>query len=236
MSKLYLLPAPLGDESTQRVIPSFNISVLAEIEYIIAENEKTARKWMKQMLALNPEVKKVLQDFEYAEVNQHTRPDDLLHIATPLLKGKVTGFMSEAGCPGIADPGSEIVRICHSKNIEVIPLVGPSSILLALMASGMNGQEFCFHGYLPRERNDRIKRLREIEKNARHKTHILIETPYRNNAVLDDIIEFLHPDTRICIASNITLHNQRINTRTVLEWKKHKPNLDKIPVVFLISQ
>ena len=234
--KFYLLPAPLGDESVHKVIPAYNISILNEVEYIVAENEKTARKWLKQMLAMNTEIKKTLQDYEYAEVNEHTKPEDLHYVLKPLLEGKITAYMSEAGCPGIADPGSEIVRVCHSRNIEVIPLVGPSSILLALMASGFSGQDFCFHGYLPRERNDRVRRLRELEKNARHRTHIFIETPYRNNAVLQDMLEFLHPETKICIASNITLSSQRINTKPVGEWKKQQLNLDKIPVVFLMSQ
>jgi 16S rRNA (cytidine1402-2'-O)-methyltransferase len=134
-AKFYLVPVPLGEESAEKVIPSYNASVFNEIEYVIAENAKTARKWMKQM-----GVQKPLQEFEYAEVNEHTKGSDLFDILQPLIDGKTTAYMSEAGCPAIADPGSEIVRICHSKKIEVIPLVGPSSILLALMGSGFSGQ------------------------------------------------------------------------------------------------
>jgi 16S rRNA (cytidine1402-2'-O)-methyltransferase len=143
--KLYMFPVPLGEESATKVIPHYNVSVLSEVEFVIAEDAKTARKWMKQMGCEKP-----LQDFDYEEVNNHTRGEDLNEILKPLFAGKITAFMSEAGCPGIADPGSEIVRICHNRNIEVIPLVGPSSILLALMGSGFSGQNFCFNGYLPR--------------------------------------------------------------------------------------
>ncbi len=231
-SKLYLFPVPLGDDMIIKTIPDGNIELLNEVEYIVAENAKTARKWLKQLRCQKP-----LQDFEYAELNEHSRVEDLNSVFQPLLNGKITAYLSEAGCPGIADPGSSLVSICHSKGIPVIPLTGPSSILLALMGSGLNGQQFCFHGYLPRDKNDRIKRLRELEKNSSrfHQTQIFIETPYRNNALLDDMLQQLSPETKLCIASNITLVNQKIFTRSVSEWRKKVPSLDKIPVVFLIG-
>lgn len=231
-SKLYLFPVPLGDDMLIKTIPDGNIDLLNEVEYIVAENAKTARKWLKQLRCQKP-----LQDFEYAELNEHSRVEDLNAVVQPLLNGKITAYLSEAGCPAIADPGSSLVSICHSKGIPVIPLTGPSSILLALMASGLNGQQFCFHGYLPRDKNERIKRLRELEKNSSrfHQTQIFIETPYRNNALLEDLLQQLSLETKLCIASNLTLVNQKIFTRSVSEWRKKVPSLDKIPVVFLLG-
>ena len=231
-SKLYLFPVPLGDDTPVKTIPEGNVELLNEVEYIVAENAKTARKWLKQLRC-----QKALQDFEYAELNEHTGIEELNAIAQPLLQGKITAYLSEAGCPGIADPGSTLVSICHAKGIPVIPLTGPSSILLALMGSGLNGQQFCFHGYLPRDKSERSKRLRELEKNTSrfHQTQIFIETPYRNNALLDDILQQLSPETKLCIASNVTLTNQKITTRKIAEWRKKIPSLDKIPVVFLMG-
>ena len=232
-AKLYLFPVPLGDENPRSSVPTNNVSVLNEVEYIVAENSKTARKWMKLLGCEKP-----LQDFEYAELNEHTRDNELIEIAQPLLDGKITAYLSEAGCPAIADPGAILVEFCHSKNIPVIPLIGPSSILLALMGSGMNGQQFCFHGYLPREKSARIKSLRELESTAAKKkqTQIFIETPYRNNHLIEDILQNLHRETRLCIASNLSQPNQKIKTKSVEEWKKQVPNMDKIPAVFLLGK
>lgn len=231
-SILYLFPVPLGDENSKNVVPAFNIELLNEIEYVIAENAKTARKWMKLMGC-----GKNLQEYEYSELNEHTKESELLEIVKPLVDGKITAYLSEAGCPGIADPGSKLVSFCHTKGIKVVPLIGPSSILLALISSGLNGQSFAFNGYLPREKNDRIKKLREIEKSIsrQNQTQIFIETPYRNNAVLEDMLTQLHPDTKLCIASNLTLPSQKITTRSIAHWKKHPPSLDKIPAVFLLG-
>lgn len=231
-SKLYLFPVPLGDENPKQGIPVHNMEILNDVEYIIAEDAKTARKWIKQLGCT-----KALQEFEYAELNEHTRDADLAEVARPLLEGKVTAYLSEAGCPGIADPGSNLVSLCHVRGIPVIPLVGPSSILLALMGSGLNGQNFCFQGYLPREKTNRIKKLHELEKNILRakQTQIFIETPYRNNALMEDMLTQLHPDTKLCIASNLTLPSQKITTRSISHWKKHPPSLDKIPAVFLLG-
>ena len=231
-AKLYLFPVPLGEESAKQSVPPHNLDIVQEVEYIIAENAKTARKWLKLMGCTKP-----LQEFEYAEMNEHSRDKEFSEVVKPLVEGKTTAYLSEAGCPGIADPGAGLVSFCHAKGIQVIPLIGPSSILMALMGSGLNGQNFCFNGYLPREKNNRIKRLHELEKNISRngQTQIFIETPYRNNALLEDMLTQLHPDTKLCIASNLTLPSQKITTRTIAQWKKSPLSLEKIPAVFLLG-
>jgi 16S rRNA (cytidine1402-2'-O)-methyltransferase len=155
----------------------------------------------------------------------------------PAIEGKNVGIISEAGCPAVADPGAQLVKLAHEKNIKVFPLVGPSSIILALMASGMNGQNFCFHGYLPIEKNERIKKLKLLEENAKRnkQTQIFIETPYRNNQLFEDILKTCNPDTRLCIATDLTLSTEFIITKTISKWKQTKPELHKRPAVFLLE-
>ena len=169
-------------------------------------------------------------------LDEHTRPEDFANLLAPLLAGNDMGLLSEAGCPAIADPGAELVRIAHQKNIRVVPLVGPSSILLALMASGLNGQRFMFHGYLPVEPDKRLMRIVELEKEsiARDQTQIFIETPYRNQKLLEALVQACQASTSLCVASEITLASERIATRTVKEWKHLLPGINKKPAIFLL--
>lgn len=229
---LYLIPATLGDTAeTADVIPVKVNQLINTIDEYIVENEKSARHYLKKM-----GIKKPLQEIVLHPLNQHTEAKDISTYLTSLGQGKNMGIISEAGCPGIADPGAEVVKLAHEKNITVCPLVGPSSILLALMASGFSGQHFAFYGYLPKERNERIKKIKELEKAAQQKkqTQLFIETPYRNNHMLDDILTSCEGNTLLCIACDITLHTEFIKTKTVAAWKKQVPDINKRPAIFLI--
>ncbi|HSH68041.1 MAG TPA: SAM-dependent methyltransferase, partial [Bacteroidia bacterium] len=176
-----------------------------------------------------------LQDIILHPLNQHTPSQEISGYLKALSEGKNIGVISEAGCPGVADPGAEVVAIAHERHIRVIPLVGPSSILLALMASGFNGQSFTFHGYLPKERSERIKKLKELEKaTQKGQTQLFIETPYRNTHLLDDILQTCESTTLLCIACDITLPTEFIKTRRIAEWKKHIPDIHKKPTIFLV--
>lgn len=169
------------------------------------------------------------------ELNKHTDASEIQSFLTPLLDGKDMGLMSDAGCPGVADPGAAIVALAHEKGIKVVPLVGPSSILLSLMASGMNGQSFAFHGYLPIDKNEKKNKIKQLEKISaeQNQSQLFIETPYRNNQMLDDLIKFLNPNTSLCVACDITLETEYILTKPVAQWKKNKPDLHKRPCIFI---
>ena len=229
---LYLIPTTLGDTAeTADVIPVKISMVINTIDEYIVENEKSARHYLKKM-----GIKKPLQEITMHSLNQHTPPNEITTYLKSITFGKNIGIISEAGCPGVADPGADVVKLAHEKNITVIPLVGPSSILLALMASGFNGQSFTFNGYLPKERSERIKKLKELEKTAIQKktTQLFIETPYRNNHLLEDIISTCDTATKLCIACDITLPTEFIKTKTVASWKKQLPDINKKPTIFLI--
>jgi len=231
--KLYLIPVPLGENAdVSRVIPEYNKDIINSIDEYVVENEKTARRFLKQMGLTKP-----LQDIKLLVLNEQTEIQDIQYYLTPAEKGLNIGLMSEAGCPGVADPGAELVKLAHKKNIDVVPLVGPSSILMALMASGMNGQNFCFNGYLPKEQKDRIHKLKELERLAlkNNQTQLFIETPYRNNHVIDDVLKNCNGETRFCIACDISLPTESIKTQTISDWKKHKPDINKRPALFLIG-
>jgi len=229
--KLYLIPVPLG-ESDLLEIPVAVKDLLPQLLHFIAERAKTARHFFKKMA---PAV--VLQDLIIEELNEKTTIAEYASFLNPALAGQSIGLMSEAGCPGVADPGANVVALAHKLGIEVVPLVGPSSILLSLMASGMNGQRFCFHGYLPAKSNELPKELRrlELESIKLNQTQIFIETPYRNKAMVDTAFQSLAPTTRFCIACDLTLSTQYIATYTIADWKKQKlPDLHKRPAVFLL--
>ena len=229
---LYLIPTTLGDTSeTADVIPVKINQIINTIDEYIVENEKTARHYLKKI-----GIKKPLQEIILHPLNQHTGSVDLSSYLKSISIGKNIGVISEAGCPGVADPGSEVVRLAHANNIKVVPLVGPSSILLALMASGFNGQSFTFNGYLPKERSERIKKIKELEKIAVQKsqTQLFIETPYRNMHILDDVLSNCEGKTRLCIACDITLPTEFIKTKSIGEWKKQIPYIAKRPTIFLI--
>ena len=227
---LYLIPATLGDIDINTSIPDFTKNIINEIDEFIVENERTARRYLKEL-----GIKRPLNDLVLHPLNQHTKPEEINTYLDSIEKGKNIGVISDAGCPAIADPGAEIVRLAHGKNIRVVPLVGPSSILLALMASGFNGQYFVFHGYLPKERGARIEKLRELERDAKRKnqTQIFMETPYRNLHLLEDIIKTCQ-NSRLCIAADITLPSEFIKTKSIKEWKGKLPDINKRPVIFLI--
>lgn len=229
---LYLIPTTLGDTAeTADVIPVKVNQVINTIDEYIVENEKSARQYLKKM-----GIKKPLQEIILHPLNQHTEVKDISGYLNAIEEGRNIGIISEAGCPGIADPGGIVVKRAHEKNITVCPLVGPSSILLALIASGFNGQNFAFNGYLPRERPDRIKKIKELEKTAQQKsqTQLFIETPYRNVPVLDDILSSCDGATLLCIACDITLPTEFIKTKTIAAWKKQVPDINKRPAIFLI--
>lgn len=230
--KLYLIPTTLGDVLVDNVIPSFVQQLVSTIDHYVVENEKSARHYLKKL-----KLEKPLQELILYPLNKFTSPEDISTYLNPALEGKNIGVISEAGCPGIADPGAEIVKLAHQKNIKVIPLVGPSSILLALMASGFNGQSFAFHGYLPIEKPLKIKKLKELERAAQQQkqTQIFIETPFRNNKFIEDLLSICAPHTSLCIAADITLPTEFIQTKSIGEWKKIKvPDLNKRPAIFLI--
>jgi 16S rRNA (cytidine1402-2'-O)-methyltransferase len=230
---LYLIPVTLGDNNVAHVLPSHVIEKARQLEFFVVENEKTARQFLGVIKTIRS-----IRELTLTSLNEHTPENQLPSLLVPLLEGKDMGLMSEAGCPGIADPGAALVKLAHKKGIKVVPLVGPSSILLALIASGMNGQGFTFLGYLPTEKTERIQCLKEIEKKSRQgqQTQIFIETPYRNQHLLADILSNCQPETQLCIACDITLDEEFILTRRIAEWKKSDlPDLNKRPTVFLLQ-
>lgn len=228
--KLYLIPTPLGENVTHTV-PSYVLEIIQNLDIFIVERAKTARHFIK---ALCPG--KSL-DLNLLELNEHTPIESISHFLDAAEQGKDIGVMSEAGCPGVADPGAAVVQLAHQKNIEVIPLVGPSSILLALMASGMNGQSFCFHGYLSAKRPELEKDLKRLEQlsSKLKQTQVFIEAPYRNGNVVAAALKTLTPQTQFCIAVDLTLETQWIKNQIIKEWQKiEMPDLHKRPAIFLI--
>ncbi|MFK8296638.1 SAM-dependent methyltransferase [Capnocytophaga canimorsus] len=229
--KLYLIPNLLGESTIDAVLPHQVASVVGSLTHFIVENEKSARKFIKQ---ITPE--KSQQSLNFYVINKHTQATEIPSFLNPCFSGFSVGVISEAGCPGIADPGSEVVSLAHQKNICVVPLVGPSSILLAMMASGLNGQSFAFNGYLPIDREQRKKTLKSLERKAREgQTQIFIETPYRNDKMLADLLQTLQPNTLLCIASDITLPTETIKTQTISQWKKVKVDFQKRPTIFIVG-
>lgn len=232
MQKLFLIPSPLGDVPVDKTLPGVIQDMINALDFYIVENERTARRFL-----LKAGLRKPVDNITFFILNKYTRPEELeefLHSA----EGSDIGIISEAGAPCIADPGADIVSRAHEKGIQVVPLVGPSSILLAMMASGLNGQNFAFTGYLPVKRPERIIRIRQLEKRSYHEqqSQIFIETPYRNNQLLKDILEVCQPDTRLCIGSDISLDTENIKTRSIREWKTKSPELHKRPAIFIIHR
>ncbi len=229
--KLYLIPVPLADETTDQVIPVYHQHLINRLNHYIVENEKTARKWLKAMQLKTPQA-----NLSISVYGKHADKSDLNLFINPLLNGFDVGLMSEAGCPAVADPGAEIVALAHQKNIEVIPLSGPSSILMALMASGFNGQSFTFHGYLPIDKTDRSRKIKDMEMLALKfsQTQIFMETPFRNNQLLEDVLKTCSPQNRLSIAVNLTAADEFIATKTIAQWRKEKIDLHKKPVIFTL--
>ena len=230
---LYLIPSTLGENEPLEVLPISLKGAIEEIDDYIVENEKSARRFIKKV---SP--RKSQPDLNIQVLNKYTDPASLPSLLDPCLEGYDVGILSEAGCPGVADPGADVVRLAHQLNIRVIPLVGPSSVILALMASGLNGQSFAFNGYLPIETSDRKKAIRNVEKHARNsgQAQIFIETPYRNDKLMEEFLRTLSGDTLLCLAVDLTLPTELVVTRPVSEWKQEKlPDLHKRPAIFIIQ-
>lgn len=228
---LYLIPVPLGETSIDRVLPDYNRTIIAGIKHYIVENVRTARRFLKKS---NPDI--VIDELTFYTLDKHTAPESISEYLLPLGNGLPMGVISEAGCPAIADPGADVVAIAQRNGYPVVPLVGPSSILLSLMASGFNGQSFAFHGYLPIEGNERTKKIKLLEQRAwnENQTQIFIETPYRNHRLMEDLIRSCRPQTRLCVACNVSCEDEYIRTCTLKEWGKLKYDFQKKPAIFLI--
>ncbi len=232
MAALYLLPNVLSENDWQNVLPAQIFHLVTQTRYYIVENVRTARRFLKQV---NKEIN--IDQLTFFELNKYTDQNELPAFLKPLEQGENVAVISEAGCPGIADPGAEIVKIAHQKGYKVVPLVGPSSIVLALMASGLNGQNFAFSGYLPVRANERTRAISNLEKLAinNRQTQIFIETPYRNNQLITDLLKTCSPTTLLCIAANLTGENEFIATKTISQWKGNVPDLHKQPAIFLLG-
>lgn len=228
---LYLIPSPISEENIDWVLPAAVQQCIAELRYFIVEHPKTARQFLKQIGC-----KQSLQALHMQTLNEHTLSKDLPELLKPLLEGNDVGLLSEAGCPAVADPGAELIRLAHKNNIAVTPLVGPSSILLALMASGLNGQRFAFHGYLPVESVARAGKIVELEKLSisLRQTQIFIEAPYRNQKLLEHLVSVCRDTTELCIASHLTFSSEKIATKLIREWRNSLPDINKIPTIFLL--
>ena len=231
--KLYLIPTTMGAANPMQVLPIQVKEIMEDLDIYIAENEKTARRHIKQLL---PEKQQSI--LKFFSLNKFTEATEIPSFLNDCKEGKDVGLLSEAGCPGVADPGAEIVKIAHSEGIQVIPLVGPSSILLAMMGSGMNGQRFTFNGYLPIDKKERKKEIKDLERlsSEKQEAQIFIETPYRNNKLLEDFLHLLHPTTRLCVACDLTLPTEYIVTKSVSEWSKTKTDLHKRPAIFIFQK
>jgi 16S rRNA (cytidine1402-2'-O)-methyltransferase len=228
---LYLIPVPLADGVAAKSFTPYLVDTINGIKEYIVENEKTARKFLKEAGLKIPQSELIIHD--YGKHNRETVSDDFFK---GLKAGADAGLMSEAGCPGVADPGADVVAKAHQMGIKVVPLVGPSAILLALMASGFSGQSFTFHGYLPIDKGERSKRIKELESlSARNRqTQLFIETPFRNNSLLDEILKTAQPATRLCIACDLTAETEFVQTKSIAAWRKNVPDLHKRPAIFLL--
>ncbi|MFT7113777.1 MAG: 16S rRNA (cytidine1402-2'-O)-methyltransferase [Candidatus Azotimanducaceae bacterium] len=228
---LYLIPTTLGSSAPLEVLPLSVKKAVDHIDEYIVENEKTARRFIGS-IGSNVDQNKL----KFHILNKYTTPEELPTFLEGLKSGKDVGLLSEAGCPGIADPGADVVAMAHEKGIRVVPMIGPSSILLSLMASGLNGQSFAFQGYLPIDKKDRKHKIKELERVSRmhNQTQLFIETPYRNMALLNDLLQHCSPGTRLCIATDISLPSEYIDTKTIADWNRSFPDIHKRPTIFLI--
>ena len=228
---LYLIPYLLGETPVEQVLPPYNREIILGIRHFIVEDVRTARRFLKLV-----DRSIDIDQLTFYTLNKHTNPEEVASMLKPLEEGNPMGVISEAGCPAVADPGADVVAIAQRKGLQVVPLVGPSSIILAVMGSGFNGQSFAFNGYLPIEPDERIKVLKKLEQRAytENQTQLFIETPYRNTKMMADILKACRPQTHLCIAAGLTTKDEYIRTRTIKEWGGKLPQLDKIPCIFLI--
>lgn len=229
--KLYLIPTPLGDNEPAEVLPAGVIERACSLRVFVVEEIRTARRFLSRY-----GLRGHIAELAFHELNEHSSAADVEALGSLFDRGEDVGLLSEAGLPAVADPGAELVALCHRRGVEVVPLVGPSSLMLALMASGLNGQSFAFCGYVPAKPEERRNALRALEKQsaAARRSQIIIETPYRNDALLADMLQTLSPRTRICVAADITLPTQFIRTDSVAGWRSHVPAIGKRPCVFII--
>ena len=228
---LYLLPTPLSAEHTEQITLSYNKAIIDTCTHFIVEELKTARRYLRAVdrtIDIDGKIFSVL--------NEHTPAQELTEIFKRLQENGNSILMSEAGCPGVADPGAVLVKMAHAKNIQVVPLIGPSSIIMAVMASGLNGQSFAFNGYLPKEKEQRTQKIRTLEKLSAQQSQWFIETPYRNMQLIEELLSVLSSQTMLCMAANITAPDEFIKTKTISDWKKALPSINKIPCVFGIGQ
>ena len=228
---LYLLPVTLGDTPWEKVLPIYNKEIIAGIRHFIVEDVRSARRFLKKV-----DREMDIDALTFYPLNKHTSPEDISGYLKPLEGGLSMGVISEAGCPAVADPGADVVAIAQRKGLKVVPLVGPSSILMSLMASGFNGQSFAFQGYLPIEAGERTKRIKQLEQRvyAEDQTQIFIETPYRNHKMIEDLVRTCRPHSRLCVAANITCPDENIRTLSLIEWAKTSYNYQKTPAIFLL--
>ncbi len=228
---LYLLPVTLGDTPVDAVLPARNGAIIPHIRHFIVEDVRSARRFLKKVDSSID-----IDSLTFYPLNKHTSAEALSGYLKPLEEGQSMGVISEAGCPAVADPGADVVAIAQRKGLKVVPLVGPSSIILSVMGSGFNGQSFAFHGYLPIEAGERAKALKQLEQRiySEDQTQLFIETPYRNHKMLEDILKTCRPQTRLCIAANLTCEGEYIRTRSIKDWKGKLPDLNKIPCIFLL--
>lgn len=228
---LYLIPVPLAENAAQKSFTPFLVDTINAIKTYIVENEKTARKFLKEAGLKTPQSELVIHDY-----GKHKRGNSLVPFFKELMSGIDVGLMSEAGCPGVADPGADVVAEAHKRGIKVVPLVGPNSMIQAIMASGFNGQSFAFHGYLPIDKIERAKRIKDLESLSlkNRQTQLFMETPFRNNHLLDDVLKNCHGSTQLCIACNINAEDEFIKTQAVGAWRQEKIDLHKKPTVFLL--
>ncbi|MBQ8337202.1 MAG: SAM-dependent methyltransferase [Bacteroidaceae bacterium] len=228
---LYLIPVTLGDTPLSNVLPQYNSEIISGIRHFIVEDVRSARRFLRKA---DPQFD--IDGSQFYELNKHTSPADVAGYLKPLLSGLPMGVISEAGCPAVADPGADVVAIAQRKGLKVVPLVGPSSIILSVMASGFNGQSFAFNGYLPIKPDERAKKLRQLEQRIYNEdqTQLFIETPYRNGKMLEDILGNCRPQTKLCVAANLTCPDEYVRTMSVKEWKGKLPDLSKIPCIFLL--
>ncbi len=231
VGKLYLFPSPLGDNEPREVIPGPVLDRMLEIRTFVVEEVRTARRFLSRA-----GLKGHIGELEFHELNEHTQPKEVEALAALFENGQDVGLITEAGLPAVADPGALLVALCHRRGIEVVPFTGPSSLMLALMASGLDGQSFAFCGYLPAKTDERRSAIRTVEKRSSqlHQTQLFIETPYRNDSLMADLLASCRDDTRLCIAADLTLPTATIRTRTVHEWKKAPIEIGKRPCVFLL--
>lgn len=230
--KLYLIPTVIAPDTHEQALPAAVKATVNTLKYFLVENVRTARRFLSAW-----GVEQSISSLHFEVLDKRTDEGELKRLFAPIWRGEDIGVMSEAGCPGVADPGALAVAYAHRHNVEVVPLVGPSSFLLALMGSGFSGQSFTFHGYLPIDKGQRVKAIRKLEKQSQEwkQTQIFMETPYRNNQLLDALLKSCHPDTQLCIARNLTGADELLKTKTIKMWKPQKPDLHKVPVVFLLS-